>query len=175
MGTVEGMGWRAEPSGGATLLAPGQRRPLVPVDRAAEEQAVRRSFAGWLAAMRVPALLAIAERWRPDLVVRDEMDFAGAVAAERLGLPHAQVLLPMGADQPLNADRCTALGIAVALDAMTSTATEIAKATDLVMSDPCYRANVGPLRDEAASLPDVGHAASLLEQLACSRSPVTGG
>ncbi len=350
VGTVEAMGWRAEPSGGATLLAPGQRRPLVHVDRVAEERAVRRSFAGRVAATRVPPLRAIAERWRPDLVVRDEMDFAGAVAAERLGLPHAavmviaaggfarpdvvgeplarlraehglnpdeavsmlhrylsivaappsyrdprgplpttahhvrpavlegdrgrrvparpvapqgrlrvyftlgtvfpqesgdlfarvlagisslpvdvlvtvgdeigpaelgdqppnvsieqflpladvlaesdvvvshggsgtvvaalalglpQVLLPMGADQPLNADRCTALGIAVALDAMTSTPTEIAGATYMVLSDPSYRANVGPLRDEAASLPDVGHAASLLERLARSCSPVT--
>jgi UDP:flavonoid glycosyltransferase YjiC (YdhE family) len=350
VGTVEAEGWRVEPSGGATLLTPGQRRPLVPVDRVAEERAVRRSFAGRIAAVRVPPLLAIAERWRPDLIVRDEMDFAGAVAAERLGLPHAavvviaaggfarpdvvgeplarlrgdhgldpdeavtmlhrylsivaappsyrdprdplpatahhvrpavldadrgqrraarpvpprarpqvyftlgtvfpqesgdlfarvlagisslpvdvlvtvgdeigpaelgnqppnvrierflpladvlaesdvvvshggsgtvvaalalglpQVLLPMGADQPLNADRCTELGIAVALDAMTSTATEIAEATCMVLSDPSYRANVTPLREEAASLPDAAHAASLLDRLAWSRSPVT--
>jgi UDP:flavonoid glycosyltransferase YjiC (YdhE family) len=62
----------------------------------------------------------------------------------------------MGADQPLNADRCAALGVAVALDAMTSTATEIGEATDMVLRDPSYRANVRPLRDEAASLPDAG-------------------
>jgi UDP:flavonoid glycosyltransferase YjiC (YdhE family) len=79
----------------------------------------------------------------------------------------------MGADQPLNADRCTELGIAVALDAMTSTATEIAEATCMVLSDPSYRANVTPLREEAASLPDAAHAASLLDRLAWSRSPVT--
>ena len=59
----------------------------------AEEQAVRKSFAGCIAAMRVPPLLAIADQWRPDLIVRDEMDFAGAVAAERLGLPHAAVVV----------------------------------------------------------------------------------
>jgi hypothetical protein len=39
-----------------------------------------------------------------------------------------------------------------------------------LLSDPSYRTNVRPLGDEAASLPDVGHAASLLEQLAWSRS-----
>jgi UDP:flavonoid glycosyltransferase YjiC (YdhE family) len=43
----------------------------------------------------------------------------------------------------------------------------------MVLSDPSYRANVTPLREEAASLPDAAHAASLLDRLAWSRSPVT--
>jgi UDP:flavonoid glycosyltransferase YjiC (YdhE family) len=39
----------------------------------------------------VPDLLRIAGEWRPDLVIREGMEYGGAVAAERLGLPHASV------------------------------------------------------------------------------------
>jgi UDP:flavonoid glycosyltransferase YjiC (YdhE family) len=39
----------------------------------------------------VPDLLAIAAEWRPDLIVREGMEYGGCVAAERLGLPHASV------------------------------------------------------------------------------------
>jgi UDP:flavonoid glycosyltransferase YjiC (YdhE family) len=342
-------GWRVVPSGGATLLAPGQRRPLVAVDRLSEERAVRESFAGKLARERVPRLSEIMTQWRPDLVVRDEMDFAAAIAAELLEVAHAsvaviaaggftrpdvvreplaalrsdvgldpsdtmpmlhrylslvpvppsyrdprdplpptahpvrpavleagrieqrplrgpgtehrpsvyftlgtvfpqesgdlfkrvlagltalpvevtvtsgneiaagelgdqpasvriepflplgevlarsdvvvshggsgtvisslafgipQVLLPMGADQPNNADRCDELGVAVILDALTSTPGEIAQATATVLREPAYRTNAERLRAEAASLPDARHAASLLEQLASTRTPI---
>ena len=39
----------------------------------------------------VPDLLAIAGEWRPDLIVREGMEYGGAVAAERLAIPHASV------------------------------------------------------------------------------------
>jgi UDP:flavonoid glycosyltransferase YjiC (YdhE family) len=39
----------------------------------------------------VPDLLAIAGEWSPDLIVREGMECGGAVAAERLGIPHASV------------------------------------------------------------------------------------
>jgi MGT family glycosyltransferase len=347
---VASQGWKVVPSGGTTLLSPGKRRPLVPVDRRAEEEVVRKFFAGTIARTRAPRLLDIAGDWRPDLIVHDEMDFAGAVAAECLDLPHAavvviaaggfhrpeiveeplaelrgehgldpedalgmlhryltivpvppsyrdprdplpatahhvrpavleafpdlrpalgppsphrrprvyvtlgtifpqesgdlfgrvlagvsrlpvdvvvtvgqeidpadlgdqpanvrieqflplgdalahthtvvshggsgtviaavslgipQVLLPMGADQPQNADRCTQLGMAAALDAMTSTSDDIADATATVMREASYRAKAKLLSDEAYSLPGPGHAASLIERLVSSRAPVT--
>jgi UDP:flavonoid glycosyltransferase YjiC (YdhE family) len=350
VGSVAAQGWRVVPSGGATLLGPGERRPLVPVDRLAEERVVRTFFAGRLARTRAPRLLEIAGDWRPDLIVHDEMDFAAAVAAECLDLPHAgviviaaggfsrpeivgeplaelrkehgldpedaltmlhryltivpvppsyrnprdplpstahhvrpavleaypdlrpeagaagpsrrprvyftlgtvfpqesgdlfsrvlegvgdlpvdvvvtvgqeidttevgdqpanvrmeqflplehalahtdvvlshggsgtaiaalslgipQVLLPMGADQPQNADRCTQLGVGEALDVMTSTSDDIAAATLKVIRDASYRANARLLSDEAYSLPCAGHAASLIEGLGSSRAPVT--
>jgi MGT family glycosyltransferase len=324
---------------------------LVPVDRLAEEQAVRKAFAGALARARAPRLLDIAGDWRPDLIVHDEMDFAAPVAAERLDLPHAgviviaaggfsrpevvgeplaqlreehgldpedalamldryltivpvppsyrdpryplpttahhvrpavleahpdlrpeagpprpsrrprvyftlgtvfpqesgdlfsrvlagvaslavdvvvtvgqeidptdlgdqpanvrikqflpiddalaptdavvshggsgtviaavsvgvpQVLLPMGADQSLNADRCAQLGVAEALDAVSSTSDDIAEATERVIREASYRAQAKLLSDEAYSLPGAGHAALLLERLGSSRAPVTG-
>lgn len=49
------------------------------------------TFAGTRAAGRLPDLLAIGREWRPDLVVRELTEFAGCVAAERLGIPHAAV------------------------------------------------------------------------------------
>jgi UDP:flavonoid glycosyltransferase YjiC (YdhE family) len=39
----------------------------------------------------VPDLLSIASEWRPDLVVRESMEYGGCVAAESLGIPHASV------------------------------------------------------------------------------------
>ncbi len=91
--TVAGAGWRVEPSGGASLLSPDARRPLVPPDRQAEERAVRNFFAGRGARERAYRLVDLLEAWRPDLVVRDEMDFGAAVAADAVGLPHAAVVV----------------------------------------------------------------------------------
>jgi UDP:flavonoid glycosyltransferase YjiC (YdhE family) len=90
---VAGAGWHVEPSGGASLLSPDARRPLVPADRQAEERAVRKFFAGRGARERAYRLIDLLERWRPDLVVRDEMDFGAAVAADAVGLPHAAVVV----------------------------------------------------------------------------------
>lgn len=51
----------------------------------------RRFFPEILPADRLPALLALAEDWPPDLVVSDNYEFAGRVAAESWGIPHAAV------------------------------------------------------------------------------------
>jgi UDP:flavonoid glycosyltransferase YjiC (YdhE family) len=347
--TVVSAGWAAVATGGRTLLAPTERRALAPLDRLAEERVMRMSFAGSVARERARRLHEFGSKWQPDMIVRDEVDFAGAVAAETLGIPHAavvviaaggllrpevvgeplaalraewgldpdeamsmlhryltivpapptyrdprdplpstahhvrpavleslrnedrsvgagdprarptvyftlgtifhqeagdlfhrviagvsglgvnvvvtvgreidtaelgeqppqvrveqflpaaevlahsdivvshggsgtvigalafglpQVLLPMGADQPLNADRCEALGVAVALDAMSSTAEAIGGATAAVLADPSWRAKAELIRDEITTLPDARHAGSLLEQLVRSQAPV---
>lgn len=39
----------------------------------------------------VPDLLTIAAEWRPDVIVRESMEYGGCLAAERLGIPHASV------------------------------------------------------------------------------------
>jgi MGT family glycosyltransferase len=39
----------------------------------------------------IPDLLAIADEWGPDLIVREGMEYGGCLAAERLGIPHASV------------------------------------------------------------------------------------
>jgi UDP:flavonoid glycosyltransferase YjiC (YdhE family) len=93
LATIEATGFTGIDSGGATLADPAARLPLQPVDRAHEERVVRDSFAGRLARERAGRLLAVAGEWSPDVVVRDEVDFGAAVAAERLGLPHASIIV----------------------------------------------------------------------------------
>ena len=88
---VERAGFPAHDTGGATVLAASVRRPLVPVDRAAERDVVRRAYAGGIARERAARVRELADAWQPDVVVRDEMDFGSAVAAEALGLAHAAV------------------------------------------------------------------------------------
>jgi UDP:flavonoid glycosyltransferase YjiC (YdhE family) len=78
-------------SGGPTLLAADERRPLVAVDRAAQRQSFQYGFAGRTARARAARLVEVIRDWRPDLVVRDEGDFGAAVAAEASGVPHAAV------------------------------------------------------------------------------------
>lgn len=48
-------------------------------------------FIGAAARKLLPELLRIGEDWHPDLLVRESLEFAGCVAAERLGIPHASV------------------------------------------------------------------------------------
>ena len=91
--SVERAGFAFRPSGGATLAAPASRGALLPVDRAHEERVLRDAFAGRLAAERAGRLLEVVREWRPDLMVRDEVDLGAAVAAERCGLPHAPVVV----------------------------------------------------------------------------------
>jgi MGT family glycosyltransferase len=92
-GAVEAVGLTAFDTGGPTLLGMGDRRPLMPVDRQAEEDVVRTGFAGRTARERTPRLLDLATTWQPDVIVRDEMDFAAAVAAEVIGIPHTAVIV----------------------------------------------------------------------------------
>ena len=48
-------------------------------------------FVNLRARRALPDLLATCEAWRPDLLVREMTEFAGCVAAERFGIPHAAV------------------------------------------------------------------------------------
>jgi UDP:flavonoid glycosyltransferase YjiC (YdhE family) len=57
--------------------------------------AVGQIFAGLNAKAALPKLLQTIGAWRPDLVVRDSMEFGAAVAAERTGVPHARVAVHM--------------------------------------------------------------------------------
>jgi UDP:flavonoid glycosyltransferase YjiC (YdhE family) len=48
-------------------------------------------FAGIWAERRLPDLLAVCAEWQPAVLVRENLEFAGCIAAERIGLPHAAV------------------------------------------------------------------------------------
>lgn len=92
------------------------------------------------------------------------------VGALAHGLP--SVLLPLGADQPLNAARCQALGLGRALDVVAATPTMIRDAAAAVLAEPAYRRAAERFRDEIAALPGPEHTVMLLERLAADRSPL---
>jgi UDP:flavonoid glycosyltransferase YjiC (YdhE family) len=89
------------------------------------------------------------------------------------GLP--SVLIPLGADQPLNAARCAALGAARVLDAVTATPESVRATVSEVLADPGYRRAAELLRDEIAAQPGPEQAVPLLERLADQREPVLSG
>jgi UDP:flavonoid glycosyltransferase YjiC (YdhE family) len=76
------------------------------------------------------------------------------------------VLIPMGADQPLNSARCAALGLARVLDPLAATPDDVRAAVADVLENPGYRLAAERLRDELAALPGLAEAESLLERLA---------
>lgn len=73
------------------------------------------------------------------------------------------VIVPLIADQFMNAAASTALGLGqvVGLDKLTPGA--IRAAVRAVLQDPAYRRNVGHLRDEMHALPQLSEAVTLLE------------
>ena len=85
------------------------------------------------------------------------------VAALALGVP--VVVLPMGADQPDNADRVAELGVGIVLDPLTATPADIAAATTTVLDDGRYRAAASALAREAAAQPPLAEVEELLALL----------
>jgi UDP:flavonoid glycosyltransferase YjiC (YdhE family) len=60
-------------------------------------------FIGAAARRMLPELIGVAREWSADLIVRESLEFAGCVAAEALGLPHASVAA--AADSALDSRR----------------------------------------------------------------------
>jgi len=85
--------------------------PLVVHDVNSERQAVGSYFVARLGRARAADVVELCRRWRPDVVVRDEIDFGAAIAAEVTGVPHAVVVvigaggfvLPEVVQEPLDA------------------------------------------------------------------------
>jgi len=80
------------------------------------------------------------------------------------GLP--LVVIPMGADQSLNAARCEQLGVGMRLDAMQATPASIRRAVADVLADPGFRVGAERMREEIAALPGPETIVPLLERLA---------
>jgi UDP:flavonoid glycosyltransferase YjiC (YdhE family) len=65
--------------------------------------AVGELFAGACAGAAIPRLLEIVEEWKPAVVVRESLEFAAFVAAEKLGVPHVRVAIcARGAEEENN-------------------------------------------------------------------------
>ncbi|MEV6912676.1 glycosyltransferase [Amycolatopsis sp. NPDC051071] len=89
---IEAAGLTAFPSG-PNLGSEGDRHPLLPVDRDREDAVLRDGFVRRTAPRRTEDVLALCETWAPDLLVCDEADHGAMIAAEKLDLPHATVLV----------------------------------------------------------------------------------
>ncbi len=98
-----------------------------------------------------------------DLVV-SHAGSGSVIGALAHGLP--SVLLPMGADQMLNAARCEQLGVGRMLDVMRATSTDVRDAAASLLADTEARRRAEALRDEAHDLPGAGSVVARLEQLA---------
>ena len=85
------------------------------------------------------------------------------LAALAGGVP--QVLLPVFADQPINAERVAEFGAGLALDMTPNGLARLGSALRELLEDPRYRSAAQDVADEIASLPPVDESASLLEAL----------
>jgi UDP:flavonoid glycosyltransferase YjiC (YdhE family) len=92
------------------------------------------------------------------------------MAALSHGLP--LIIVPIAADQPENADRCAALGVARVIQPADLSANLAREATRDVLRSTSYRQAAERLRDEITALPGPEHAVELLEQLARNRVPI---
>lgn len=92
------------------------------------------------------------------------------MACLELGLP--MVGIPITADQPRNAERLAALGVAVIVGPGERTPEAFRTATQAVLTDPSYRRNAEQLRDEIAGMPGSDRGVALLEQLVKEHQPV---
>jgi UDP:flavonoid glycosyltransferase YjiC (YdhE family) len=75
------------------------------------------------------------------------------------------LLVPIGADQPMNAKRGKELGVGLVLDAVTATPADAHAAVSELLAVPTYRQEAERLHAELAALPGPDHAAALLEQV----------
>jgi UDP:flavonoid glycosyltransferase YjiC (YdhE family) len=92
------------------------------------------------------------------------------LAAAAHGIP--QLMVPITADQPDNAERCAAAGVARIVPLGEANAVSIRQAALMVLSDPSYRVAANRLRDEIAGLPGIDQAVALLERLARDKTPL---
>jgi UDP:flavonoid glycosyltransferase YjiC (YdhE family) len=147
------------------LAAQGERLgTLLPGDRVAAFWA--EIFAGTRATRVLPDLLAVCHEWRPTLIVREYMEFAGCVAAERMGLPHAAVQISAWRPwlQPLLAAPLDRLRDSVNLPSDPDLAMPY-RHLMLVTAPPSFRDPASPLPPTARSLRPVIFDQSGQEQL----------
>jgi UDP:flavonoid glycosyltransferase YjiC (YdhE family) len=106
-------------------------------------------------------------------VVITHAGFSTVSEALAHGLP--LVPIPLDADQPLNAERCAALGVAEVIEYDRRTPGAIRRAVRMLLDDPSYRRNAEQIRDEITELPGPERAAALLEHLAANKQPLLTG
>jgi UDP:flavonoid glycosyltransferase YjiC (YdhE family) len=118
-----------------------------------------------------------AERWIPQAALLAHVaavvthgGFGTVAASLACGLP--LVLLPISADQPMNADRCKDAGVGVVIRPDERTPDAIGAAVRTVLADDRFGAAAGRAAVAARALPGLEHGLDLLERLA--RRPAYG-
>lgn len=86
------------------------------------------------------------------------------------GLPMA--LIPLWADQPVNAQTCARLGVGITVAPDRLTSETIGAATRALLAEPLYRENARRVRDAMAAMPGPEYAVALLERLAAEKRPL---
>jgi UDP:flavonoid glycosyltransferase YjiC (YdhE family) len=121
-----------------------------------------------------------AERWIPQAAVLPHVaavvthgGFGTLAAAIAAGRP--LVLVPISADQPMNAGRCADAGLGVVVGPGERTPDAIRRAVRVVLADRRYTAAAAAAGDAARAQPELGHALDLLERLAGRGLPSTVG
>ena len=97
--------------------------------------------------------------------------FGSCMAGLTYGVP--MVATPIAADQPYNAQRLVALGVAQAIAPSERTPEAIVAAVRTVLRKPSYRAMAAQWRDLIAAMPGSERGVELLEQLAQERTAIT--
>ena len=82
------------------------------------------------------------------------------------------VLLPISADQHLNAAGCTALGVGLTVGPTARTPETIRTATTAVLTRPEYRHAARDVARQLQHRPGLDHALDMLETLAENRTPI---
>jgi UDP:flavonoid glycosyltransferase YjiC (YdhE family) len=93
---VESAGFTVFPLGGSLAADPEYQQVKahlqhLPAGLDAELFNYTYLFCGIAPRLRAPELVAIAQAWRPDMLIRDAGQYSAVIAAEHLGLPHAVV------------------------------------------------------------------------------------
>jgi UDP:flavonoid glycosyltransferase YjiC (YdhE family) len=117
------------------------------------------------------------ERYIPQSLVFPNCDLViahGGSGTVRDAITHGlpMVIIPVAADQHVNAKRCAELGIARGISPEHRTPEAIREAALEVLRDTTYRRNAERLRDEMHALPGPEHVVTLLERLARERTPI---
>ena len=81
-------------------------------------------------------------------------------------------MVPITTDQPHNAERCSAVGVARVVPLSHATAASIREAALAVLADPSYRGVAQRIRDEMTRLPAPDGIVTLLEELARDKVPL---
>lgn len=116
------------------------------------------------------------ERYIPQTLLFPKVDLAilhGGYNSTTSALDHGLplVLVPIAADQPMNAERCRELGVARVVAPLSMTHESIREAVRDVLNTPSYRENARRFQREARSLPALSRAVELLEKLAKEKTP----